>query len=148
MGALRQDLLVLDTNCLIYFLDDPDSKRGRWLAKHVFEPAVSGRLRLAISTISLAELLVGPFSVGQPDRAEAVHRALAALPGLSIVAPTADIAVSAARLRGTTGLRLPDALVVATAAHLGATLLTNDRGLRRDGLPAAILVLDDELSGD
>jgi len=138
--------LVLDTNCLIYYLDQPDTRRGRWLDQHVFRPAVAGRLDLAIPTLALAELMVRPYGDGQPRRAEALRRALETLPGLTLVPLTADIAALAADARARSGLRLPDAIVAATARHRGASLLTNDRQVAAAELPGARLLLDDSIS--
>ena len=138
--------LTLDTNCLIYRLDDPDGDRGRWLDQHVFRPAVDGRMRLAVPTLSLAEVLVRPYADGYHDRARALRRALETLPGLALVPLTADIADAGARLRASAGLSLPDALVLATASAENASLLTNDRGLVQPAGSVSVLVLDDEMA--
>jgi predicted nucleic acid-binding protein len=58
----------------------------------------------------------------------AVRRYRAALEAWQVVDPTADIAESAARLRSAHGLRLPDAVQVASALAVGAdALVTHDR---------------------
>ncbi|GAC1612044.1 MAG: hypothetical protein NVS3B26_31070 [Mycobacteriales bacterium] len=44
--------LVLDTNCQIYRLDDPDSARGRWLELNVYRPAASGNLQVAVTAVA------------------------------------------------------------------------------------------------
>lgn len=137
--------LVLDTNCLIYRLDDPDGARGRWLDENVFAVAVGGSLRLVISSVALAELLVRPYADGQPQRAQAVRRALETLPGLTVVDLTPAVADIAARVRAGTGLPLPDAVMLATAEQSGASLLTNDRQLLHPSSPVPVLVLDDEM---
>lgn len=134
--------LVLDTNCLIYYLDQPDSRRGAWLDEHVFRPAVAGRLDLSLPTVALAELLVRPYADGQPVRAERLRRALEMLPGLTITPLTVDVAVLAAQLRGRGSLGLADAVMAATASQLNATLLTNDQRLAGADTPAPTLLLD------
>jgi len=138
--------LLLDTNCLIYRLDDPGGRRGRWLDERVFRPAMAGQHQLAVSTVSLAELMVRPYAEGLPERAHALRRALESLPGLTLVPLISDIADAPARLRAATGLPLPDALVVATAASLGAAIVTNDRQLARADLRVPIIVLDDAIN--
>ena len=143
MARVSPTGLVLDTNCWIYYLDDPESQRARWLDSSVFRPAAEGHLALLTSTVCLAELLVGPHRAGGARQAAAVRRAVEALPGSSLVAVTGDIAEAAAGLRARTGLRLPDALVQATAMSTGARLLTNDRALAGTG----VLVLDDVIGG-
>lgn len=86
---------------------------------------------LAISTISLTEILVYPMRRG----AEAVRKVFTALDRLSItfLDITPRIAESAARLRAKNSqLRTPDALVIATAQSFEATaLLTTDIKLTR-----------------
>ena len=139
-------VLVLDSNCLVYRLNDPDGQRGRWLDEEVFRPAIHGDLDLRLSTVALGEVLVRPYSDGQPARAHAVRAALEALPGLTLVPLSADIADLAARLRGETRMSLPDAIMLATAQHGGASLLTNDRHLLQPAGPVTVLLLDDEMT--
>ncbi len=93
-------------------------------------------------------MLVGPYAAGHPDRAQALRRALETLPGLAIIALTADIAAVAAELRAANALLLPDAIIVATSVSLDAALLTNDHRLQRTDLPAPILMLDQEVEKD
>ena len=50
-------------------------------------------------------------------------------PGLTLLPLTTSVAVHAARIRGQSGLAVPDAIVLATALQADATLLTNDRQL-------------------
>ena len=71
-----------------------------------------------------------PWRRGQ-DAVAVVRRFVAGL-GIHVEALTADVAERAARLRGDHGaLRLPDALVLATADGLAATALTCDRAWPR-----------------
>jgi len=93
---------------------------------------VGDRLRaeeLAIPASAYAEVLVGPFRQGGSAVAK-VDEFLAALPA-RVEPATREVAATAARLRAQHGpkLRLPNALVVATAIELGAALLpTTDAG--------------------
>jgi len=116
---------MLDTNCWVYALDDPDSGRARWLTAHVLRPAADRGVTVVTPSICLAELLVLPHRSGRA-RAAAVRRAVESLPGSRIVALDEEVAASAAELRAATSLRLPDAVVVATAQLVGARLLSND----------------------
>ena len=53
-------------------------------------------------------------------------------------------ALDAARIRATTGLKLPDAVSIAAAKMAGAeAYVTNDRRQQRDGTGISVLVLDD-----
>ena len=81
----------------------------------------------AIAASALAECLVGPARRG-PKAIELVRTVIDRLPA-SVVALDAEIATRAAVLRSRhRSLRLPDALVIATAANSGADrLITTDR---------------------
>lgn len=76
---------------------------------------------------AFAESLVPPLVAGISE-----ERATDALTRVFTVEPlTSDIALAAARLRATTKLRLPDALVVATGISIDADqVLTCDKGWR------------------
>jgi len=123
-GGLQEgDVVVVDTAPLIYILED--HPRFAPLFQGLFEAADRGQLQVALSTISVAELLVGPFKEGRDALAKRYEKALG---NFELIAVSSEIAVTAARLRASTGLRLPDALQAATALEIGATaLITHDR---------------------
>lgn len=80
---------------------------------------------MATTTISLAEVLIGPLQSGNEVLA---RRYRAVLESWRIVDLTADIAESAARLRTQLRLKLPDAVQVASALAINAdALVTHDR---------------------
>jgi predicted nucleic acid-binding protein len=126
-------LIVLDASVVIALLDAHDALHPAAraaLARHAGDD-----LRLPAS--AYAESLVGPARRG---RLAAAKRAIAAL--LLEIAPiTAQVAEEAAGLRARhPGLRLPDALVVATGSVLGAeVVLTGDARWRRLGPPISVL---------
>ena len=81
------------------------------------------RHALAVSALTYAEILVGPLRAG--GRAVEVVERFAAQ--VRILELSADIARLAAELRARRGLKLPDAVIVATGLHLGAdVILTAD----------------------
>ena len=81
------------------------------------------RHALAISALTYAEILVGPLRAG--GRAVAVVERFAAQ--MRIVDLSPDIARLAAELRAARGLKLPDAVIVATGLRLGVdVILTAD----------------------
>jgi predicted nucleic acid-binding protein len=81
------------------------------------------RHALAISALTYAEILVGPLQAG--GRAVAVLERFAAQ--VRIVDLSPDIARLAAELRAARGLKLPDAVILATGLRLGAdVILTAD----------------------
>lgn len=126
-GLQRGDRVVVDSAPLIYLLDDhPDFAP---LFEGLFDLHAQGEVLIAVSTIAMAEVLAGPFGHAQEVLARRYEKALA---GFEVVPVSQEIAVSAARIRGSTGLRLPDALQAATAIEVGAVaLVTHDRDFSR-----------------
>ena len=126
-GLQQGDLVVVDTAPFIYVLEDHPAFAPLFLG--LFEDHANGRLRIALSTITLAEVLVGPLRQGQDTLARRSERALA---GFEVLTVSAEVASTAARLRATSGLRLPDALQAATAIECRAVaLVTRDRDFSR-----------------
>ncbi len=121
------DLVVVDSAPLIYLLDDHPEFASRFVG--LFEMHTAGHVQIAVSSISVAEVLSGPFKHGQDALGKRYEKALA---GFGVVPVTQDIAVTAARLRASAGLCLPDALQAATALEIGAVaLITHDRDFSR-----------------
>jgi predicted nucleic acid-binding protein len=121
-GLQESDLVVVDTAPLIYLLENNPLAAS---FEGLFEAADQGRLQIAISTISLAEVLVGPLKHGRDALAKRYEKALASF---ELIAVSVEISITAARLRAGSGLRLPDAILAATALETGAAaLVTHDR---------------------
>jgi predicted nucleic acid-binding protein len=116
-------LLLVDTAPIIYTLEGNARFAKRFAP--LFERHAAGELQLAVSTVTIAEVLVGPLRAGE----EALTRRYrAALEAWQVVELSVDIAESAARLRAVHGLKLPDAVQVASALAVGAdALVTHDR---------------------
>ena len=118
--------LLIDSAPIIYVLEGHRALSARFLP--VFERAESRDYELVITTIVLAEVLAGPLRHGDEAVADAYRDALSSPPTWRVVDLTADIAHRAARIRGRTGLRLPDAVQVATAIETSSMgLVTYDR---------------------
>lgn len=118
-------LIHLDAGVLIGFLDADDAHHTA--ARKFVTRAVDGAEPLAMAASALAECLVAPARRGE-DAIRMVHDLLHRLP-VDVIPLDADVATRAARLRARhRSLRLPDALVIATAAEHGADrLVTTDR---------------------
>lgn len=126
-GLCDGDLVVVDTAPLIYVLEDHVQFAPLFIG--LFEACERAQLRIAVTTISLAEVLVGPFNRGQEALAKRYEKAIG---GFELAALTPEVAVTAARLRASLGLRLPDAVQAATALELGAVaLVTHGRDFSR-----------------
>ena len=119
-------LIHLDAGVVIGFLDGDDAHHSA--ARALLAEALRDGDELAMAASAFAECLVGPSRHG--DAAVRLVRELIARLPISVVALDQDAAVIAARLRSAhRSLRLPDALVIATAMRCGADqLITTDRG--------------------
>ncbi|MFM2084420.1 MAG: tRNA(fMet)-specific endonuclease VapC [Pseudomonadota bacterium] len=114
--------LVVDSAPLIYVLDEHPQFAAQFV--DLFEAAESGDFQIAISTITVAEVLTGPYKAGQTLLAKRYERALL---HYNVIAVSATIAVLAAQLRSRYRLKLPDAMQLATALDVGASaFVTHD----------------------
>ena len=96
------------------------------LFKGLFEADAVGELEIAISTITLAEVLTGPLRSGHNALAQRYEKALTEHYAVVPVSPS--IAALAARMCARYGLKLPDAIQLAIALDLQAMgLVTHDR---------------------
>lgn len=94
---------------------------------------------LLIHPLTLAEVLVGP---ARADREVAVRDALLES-GVTTWEPDADEPLRIARLHATTGLKLPDCVVLALAEHSGAALASFDDRLRMVARARGLRVVPD-----
>jgi predicted nucleic acid-binding protein len=118
-------LTVLDAGVIIGFLDNNDAHHPA--ARKALSDARDRNDRLILPASAFAEILVGPYRKGA--KAVAAVQALVQRLPLEIRPLDADAAATAAALRARhNSLKLPDALVIATADHLSADhLVTTDR---------------------
>jgi predicted nucleic acid-binding protein len=122
-GLPDQALLLLDSAPIIYFLEDHPKFGPRF--QILFEEHSKGRVRFAITTITIAEVLAGPLGVGDESL---VRRYRNILESWQVVVLDAEIATSAARVRTSFRLKLADAVQVASALAVNAdALVTHDR---------------------
>jgi predicted nucleic acid-binding protein len=121
-----------DADVLIGFLDDRDAHHARaveLLGSHL----IPGH-RLIVGASVYAEVLVGPLRVGRAEEVDAFF----AEARIAVVEIDRAVAHRAARLRADhRGLRLPDALALASALASGARLLTFDERLGRIAVEAS-----------
>ncbi len=109
--ALTEPLMLLDTNIVLYLL-------GGRLA----DPLLSGRY--FVSVITEIELLSYPSLNSDEERQ--IRNFLSEITVVGIDSNIKELAIT---LRKNYRLRLPDAIIVATAKSLDAILFTNDLGL-------------------
>ena len=122
-------LVVVDTAPIVYFLEDHRTLAPRF--SDLFERAAAGDLGIAISTITLAQVISGPLAAGNEVLVETYRTALTEGHGWTVVPVTEQVAVAAARFRAKYRLKLPDAIQLATVVTTGAhALVTHDRDFR------------------
>jgi predicted nucleic acid-binding protein len=123
----EQALLLMDSAPIIYWLEDHPTLGSRF--QPLFDAHAAGRLRFAVTTITVAELLTGPLQAGDDVLA---RRYRAVLEAWQVVELDADIAEGAARLRASLRLKLADAIQAASALAINAAaLVTHDRDFSR-----------------
>lgn len=122
-----QALLLMDSAPIIYVLENHAAFAPRF--SPLFAAQAVGRLRFAITTITIAEVLTGPLQTGNEALA---RRYRAVLESWQVLPLDVDIAESAARLRASLRLSMADAVQAASALKINAAgLVTNDRKLAR-----------------
>ncbi len=113
---------------------------------HSFFQAVhKGKISVVRSMVTLLEMLVYPFQLGDVELAHQYRDILLNSTGLTTLPMTQEIAEEAARLRSTyRKIRTPDAIQLATAINANASFfLTNDA--RLPSLPNLRILQLDEL---
>ena len=137
--------VAIDTAPFIYFIEEHEVYFS--VVAPLFEAVSAGRLNAVTSSLTLLETLVVPLRTGAHALAERYDRLLTRSRGIDLIDIDLNLIRGAASVRAATGLKVPDALQIATALRGRCTaLLSNDRawpqvpGLRmlqlRDYLPA------------
>lgn len=123
-AALADGALVLvDSAPIIYTLEAHARFAERFAP--LFQRHDDGEIALAVTTVTIAEVLTGPLKAGEEALAK---RYRTVLESWQVVDFTCDVAESAARLRGKYGLKLPDAIQAASALSIdAAALVTHGR---------------------
>jgi predicted nucleic acid-binding protein len=131
----------VDTAPIVYVLEDHPQFARRF--RPLFEAHESGALQLAITTVTIAEVMTGLekvlFSTGEGKDHELWNtyhdlswRYREIFLSWRVVPLDYDVACRAAELRAAFGLKLPDAVQAASALILNAdALVTHDRDFAR-----------------
>jgi predicted nucleic acid-binding protein len=127
----RVERVLLDTSALIAFHSRHEAVHP--LAKHLLgriEDA-GDPLRGYVSVVTAAELLIRPHRIGI-EQFTYMHTFLTQFPNLTVLPMDLVVATQAATIRSTTGLRLPDAIVVASGLLAGCEgIVCNDEAWAR-----------------
>lgn len=129
--------IALDTSVVLAASDSGDPRRdcARWLLDEIER----GRFGFAvISALTVAEALVRPAASSLHETVSA-QTALRNYPNLTTAPFDFDIAVEAAHVRAVTKLKMPDAIVLATAiAHQVEAIVHADRDWISKAQPYAL----------
>jgi predicted nucleic acid-binding protein len=120
--------VLVDTSVVLAYLTGEEAVERA--ATQLFDDFfASGRDRGVISTVTVGEVLVRPFTIG-PAPVATIDGFFQQFADLEVVSVDYAIAREAARVRATTGLRMPDAIILATSRIARCDVLcTNDAGL-------------------
>jgi predicted nucleic acid-binding protein len=122
--------VFLDTAPVIYFVENNPSFAPN--VQKVFQRLDDSKLTGVVSPITLAECLVAPYRLGQPDVAQAFSDLLAGSENVLFFPIDEITADKAAELRARYNLTLTDAFQLAVALQSGCdAFLTNDSDLKR-----------------
>lgn len=114
-------MIVLDASVLIAYFDGEDDHHAA--AEQLLAQAVDDDL--AVSSLTLAEVLVVPVRDGRLDPVRAALRDLE----VQELRFPADTAVRLAQLRARTGLKMPDCCVLLAAEDAAASVASFDERL-------------------
>jgi len=118
----------LDTNLFIYAFEQ-HPQYGETV-KVILEEVEEGTVAAFTSTITLTEILTKPIREGNETLEKRYRLLFTHFPNLTVVPVNVNVAERAAYLRGKYGLKMPDALIVASAIVSEVDLfITNDQRL-------------------
>ncbi|PIO97873.1 type II toxin-antitoxin system VapC family toxin [Pleomorphomonas carboxyditropha] len=111
------DSVFFDSNALIFAFE----AGSRWSAAlgALLAKIEAGRMRGVVSELSLAEILVKPLAEGAQSHVELYERLFDSDSPLEIIPVDRPVIRESAQLQATTGLKLADALLVASAVRAG-----------------------------
>lgn len=147
MGPIGERLashtvLGVDTPIFVYHFEA--HPRYLPLTEEILRGVQNGRWAAITSVLTLMELTVRPWQLNRAAVARAYEALLIHYPNLSVADVTLSVARQAAQLRARYRLRPADALQVATALTLGATVfVSNGRAFMRLLPLLDIIILDD-----
>jgi predicted nucleic acid-binding protein len=125
--------IFFDTNLFIYLLEDSGERASK--VSGILERISGRRDELLTSTLTLAEVLVKPLSIGDIVWADRYEKLLNT-PGVSLLAFDRASARIYAQLRQDKTLTPPDAIQLSCAANAKCDLfITNDERLSRKFVP-------------
>jgi predicted nucleic acid-binding protein len=141
--SFQGDYVYLDSNVFIYAVEGFEKYAA--LCSIILDSIEEMRTHAITSELTLAEVLVLPLKEGNGTAVAKYEGLIKSQYDLKLIPISRDILREAARLRASTGIKIPDAIHVATAlAHGAEFIFTADRGLRAPA-PLRVVTLDELL---
>jgi len=122
--------VVLDTNIFLNVKnrEEPYFEPSR----RVLDAVDEGELQAVVSVVSIAELCSGYYMAGDEGGKQTLIMHLASSKGYRIVDLDLRLADRAGRIRAETGLRLPDAIILASGlARAASCIVTHDEEFKK-----------------
>ena len=129
-GYSAHKRVLIDTNVWLYHLEG-HAEFGH-AASQLLRAVERGTIEGIVSEITLMEIQVRPLRLDLQDIADQYEILLYHFPNLVLAPVIRAVLTMAARLRAKYNLKSPDAIVLATGLHNGATLaVSNDKQWQR-----------------
>jgi predicted nucleic acid-binding protein len=133
--------VYLDTNVLIHLVEGLSSHAAE--LDMLIDAIDRGGVVCATSELSLAEVLVKPLATGNTALTQQYHELIGTQSRLEVLTITRSILVSAADARTTYGVKLPDAIHMASALSFGCTyFLSQDKDFQSTTYPGVVTLID------
>ncbi len=127
MNGMKNKLIALDTNIFIYHFES--NPRFIPYTNRIFMSLIRNKNRATTSVISLIETLSYPTP---KDILETIEEGFRTVPNLKMVEINHQIGIESARIRRAYGIRLPNAIQLATAiCEKADVFFTNDIKLQK-----------------
>lgn len=121
--------VVLDTNVLLKVYN---REPGHEKVVEILDQVEAGKTLAAISTVTIAEVSVGYYLSGDEAGLKSFLLRLRSAGEYTIVDVDADLADLAGKIRAETGMRLPDAIIAASAVTSGSShVITEDNNFKK-----------------
>lgn len=126
----RHQLIGLDSSILIYFIEGHPAYIQHM--QSLFTAIEADRNHAVCATLSLLEVLVQPYRKKDDALVNQFYALLTTYPNIAWEGLSLEIADLGAQIRARYNLKTPDAIMLATAIHAGATgFVANDGQLKR-----------------
>jgi predicted nucleic acid-binding protein len=128
------DSIVVDSSVIVAYLDGRDVFSAA--ATIVVDELAARGATANLSAITVTESLVRPMKLGNADAVTEVATFFGHFPGIHVLSIDVQIAQEAARVRAVTGLKTPDAMIIATALIHGIPTIVTADGRWRSAIEA------------